>query len=51
MVIRLGGFHRAKNFVVVIGKGMDGSGFGEILQRCWSLWGDTSGKVTFFLFR
>ena len=40
MVIRLGGFHQAKNFVGVIGKRMDGSGFGEILQD--ALWGDTS---------
>ena len=33
MVIRLGSFHRAKNFIGVIGKRMKDSGFGEILEE------------------
>ena len=32
MVFRLGGFHSAKNFLGIIGKRMDGSGFTEILE-------------------
>ena len=32
MLFRLGGFHIAKNFLGVIGKQMDGSGFSEILE-------------------
>ena len=31
-LFRLGGFHIAKNFLGVIGKRMDGSGFSEILE-------------------
>ena len=32
MVFRLGGFHIAKNFLGVVGKRTDGSGFSEILE-------------------
>ena len=32
MVIRLGGFHRAKYFIGVIGKRMERSGFDEVLE-------------------
>ena len=42
LVTKLGGFQRAKNFIGVIEKRMDGSGFGEILQEA-GIWGDTSG--------
>ena len=38
MAFRLGCFHIAKNFLGVIGKRMDGSGFSEILE-------DTSSEV------
>ena len=46
MVIRLGGFHRAKNFIGVIGRRMEESGFGEILEDS-GLFGETQikGKV------
>ena len=33
IVVRMGGFHRAKNFCGVIGKRMKGSGFGEIFLK------------------
>ena len=33
MVIRLGGFHRAKNFMVIIGKRMKASGLEDIWQE------------------
>ena len=32
MVFRLGGFHIAKNFLGVVGKRKNGSGFSEILE-------------------
>ena len=32
-LFRLEGFHTAKNFLGVIGKRMDGSGFSEILEN------------------
>ena len=43
MVFRLGGFHIAKNFLGVIGKRMDGSGFSEILEDT-SSYGPTKVK-------
>ena len=33
MTLRLGGFHRAKNFLGVIGKRMKSTGFSEILEE------------------
>ena len=43
MVFRLGGFHIAKNFLGVIGKRMDISGFNEILEDT-SSYGPTEVK-------
>ena len=43
MVFRLGGFHIAKNFLGVIGKRMDISGFSEILEDT-SSYGPTKVK-------
>ena len=37
MVVRLGGFHRAKNFAGIIGKRMHSSGFEDILN-CRDIW-------------
>ena len=49
MVIRLGGFHRVKNFTGIIGKRMEESGFGEILEDS-GLYGETQikGKIYFY---
>ena len=43
MVVRLGGFHRAKNFIGVIGKRMESSGFEEVLEDS-GLYGETQIK-------
>ena len=40
LTIRLGGFHRAKNFLGVIGKRMKPSGFDDILEEA-NLYGST----------
>ena len=47
ITIRLGGFHRAKNFLGIIGKRMKSSGFEEIVTR-FKLFGSKRVEGTFF---